>query len=183
VEIDKDKISIQPGDLVKGLVRWSVRADQCALYLDVLGQAVVVSRADPSGAACVFAAADCQVNPAGLWGPPGDTLVKEAATTQKARTRADNDMRQSFRFLLKGLGDNHGATRALAADQAGFSARRTETCAAYAREELHGFCALHLSEAWLYELNARIYADPAISKAALAGKPTASRTGATRANP
>jgi len=134
-----------------GLLRYEAAIPACPLVFDVLDGAVL---SPPQAGACVFAAADCQASPAGLWGPDGASLAKDSKSTERMRARAESDMVANFKELQARLKDAAKA-KDLARDQAGFSSQRQETCHDYSHEAAHGYCATKLTEARAAFLRAR----------------------------
>ena len=134
-----------------GPLRYGVDLEACPFSFDVLDGAVLVG---PLPNACVFQAADCMVDPAGLWGPRGASLgpdrIKEI---ERARASAEAAMREAFRNLLERASGNP-AVKAASRDQAGFTSLRSEICRDYLREDVHGFCALVLTQARALALKA-----------------------------
>jgi hypothetical protein len=158
VEINGDlPIAMHPDGHPDGLTRYQVDLQACPFSLDVLDGAVLVSK----GHACDFTAANCHVEPAGLWGPQGNTFspvrIKEM---EQARIRIESDMRANFRVLLSKAGKDKFAVKRIAAEQAGFSSDRETLCHAYALESVHGFCALEITRARVLTLLAQIEAAP-----------------------
>jgi hypothetical protein len=66
-----------------GVSRYEVEIETCPFSLDVLEGAVLVTRMPRT---CDFRAADCRADPAGLWGPPGNTIGPDQ-TKQLERER------------------------------------------------------------------------------------------------
>ena len=137
-------ITAKPLGQLSGAPRFEFELAACPIQFDVLDGAVFVAAVH---AACQFAAADCKVEAAGLWGPRGNSFtparIKEI---ERARTHAESRMRENFRELL-GRTKGREAVKAAASDQAGFTSSRAQICQDYAREEVHGFCALRITEA------------------------------------
>jgi hypothetical protein len=141
-----------------GLSRYEIELQACPLSFDVLDGAVLVSGLRPF---CDFVAADCRVQPNGLWGPPGNTINGERVKEmEKALVRAENDMRANFRALLAKAGKDRASVKAIAGEQAGFSSDREMICRDYARESTHGFCALRITEARNLALQAKLGSGP-----------------------
>ncbi|HET6379381.1 MAG TPA: hypothetical protein VFG05_13900 [Methylocella sp.] len=135
-----------------GALRYEADIAACPFSLDVLDGAVLVLR--PAGA-CDFAAADCRVDPAGLWGPRGETIGPEQVKVlERERGRAEANMRAGFHALLAAAGKDKEAVKKIAGEQAGFSSEREMTCRNYQREDAHGFCATKLTEARALALKA-----------------------------
>ncbi len=136
-----------------GLSRYEVAIAACPFAFEVLDGAVLVAR-DPKS--CAFAAAGCVVDPTGLWGPRGDPIdARQLEQWERARARAEASMRANFRALLASAGKDREAVKRIAGEQAGFSSERSVACATYAGEDVHGFCALRLTEARAIALQAR----------------------------
>jgi hypothetical protein len=150
-------IAMHPAGRPEGLTRYDVDLQACPFSIDVLEGAVLVSK----GHACDFTAADCHVEPAGLWGPQGNTFsparIKEM---EQARIRIESDMRANFRVLLSKAGKDKVSIKRIAGEQAGFSSDRETLCHAYALESVHGFCALEITRARVLALLAQLGAAP-----------------------
>jgi len=141
------------GRSAAGLSRYAAEIAACPFSFEVLDGAVLVAR-DPK--ACAFAAADCRVDPTGLWGPRADTIdERQIKQWERARVLAETSMRASFRALLASAGKDREAIKRIAREQAGFSSERSVACSSYAGEDLHGFCALRLTEVRAIALQAR----------------------------
>lgn len=137
----------------RGLLLYEVGIEACPFIFEVLDGAVLVTRGPQ---ACEFAAADCRVDPTGLWGPRGDSMgEKDIAQLEKARAQSETNMRANFRALLSSAGKDKQAVKEIAAEQAGFSSERAMICADYEREEVHGFCALKITQARVFDLQAQ----------------------------
>lgn len=135
-----------------GLERFEADIPACPIAFDILDGAVLVPT---QITACVFKAADCQTSPGGLWGPEGSSLVGEAATFAKERTQAQRAMGKALQGI-QALARESPAAANLVQDQTAFAGQRDETCRDYARESVHGFCALQLTEARTALLEARL---------------------------
>jgi hypothetical protein len=150
-------IVMHPDGRPEGLTRYKVDLQVCPFSVDVLEGAVLVSK----GSACDFTEADCHVDPAGLWGPQGNTIsqtrIKEM---EQQRLRIESDMRTDFKVLLSRAGKDKFSMKRIAAEQAGFSSERETVCHAYALESVHGFCALEITRARVLALLAQIGAAP-----------------------
>jgi hypothetical protein len=141
------------GRSAAGLSRYAAEIVACPFSFEVLDGAVLVAR-DPK--ACAFEAAGCRVDPTGLWGPRGDTIdERQIKQWERARMLAETSMRAGFRALLASAGKDREAIKRIAGEQAGFSSERSVACSGYAGEDLHGFCALQLTEARAIALQAR----------------------------
>lgn len=153
-----------------GLERFDADVPACPFAFDILDGAVLV----PSQiTACLFKAADCRTSPAGLWGPAGDSLEGEAAAIVKERAEAEKAMAKVVRAIEDRAKDNPDAA-SLARDQNAFAGQRDELCHDYAKESLHGYCALKATQARTALLETRLEA----LKAA-AAQATASEKGKT----
>jgi hypothetical protein len=129
--------------LPDGLERFDADVPACPFSFDILDGAVL---APSQITACVFKAADCQTSPGGLWGPDGASLVADAAKFGKERAEAEKAMAKLVRAIDDRAGDNPDAAD-LVRDQNGFASQRDEICRDYAKESVHGYCALRLTEA------------------------------------
>jgi hypothetical protein len=90
---------------------------------DVVDGAVLV----PSQiTACVFKAADCQTSPAGLWGPDGAQLEKDAAAIGKQRNEAEKAMARVVHAIDERAKENPDA--ATLHDQSAFAGQRDDAC-------------------------------------------------------
>ena len=135
-----------------GLERFEVKVPACPISFDVLDGAVLVPT---QISACVFKAADCQTAPGGLWGPEGGPLVGDAAKIVKERAEAEKTMGKLVR-AIEDRSENNAQAADLVRDQNGFAAQRDELCRDYAKESLHGYCALRVTEARTALLQARL---------------------------
>jgi hypothetical protein len=136
-----------------GLSRYQVDLQACPFSFDVLEGAILI----PKGHACDFTAADCHVDPAGLWGPQGNTISQTRAhDMEQARLHIETDMRANFRVLLSHAGKDKVSIKRIAGEQAGFSSERETLCHSYALESVHGFCALEITRARVLALLAQL---------------------------
>ncbi|MDB5593755.1 MAG: uncharacterized protein JWM36_716 [Hyphomicrobiales bacterium] len=134
-----------------GVLRYKAALPMCPITLDILDGAVSVS-----GEICAVTAADCSIDPSGLWGPPGGSIRgDQLPRIERARRQADEQTRASFKALLAATKDKT-ETKRIASGQAGFSSRREEVCTHYQRESVHGFCAARLTEARAFALRAEL---------------------------
>lgn len=139
-----------------GLMRFEADVSACPIAFDVIDGAVLV----PSQiTACVFKAADCRTSPGGLWGPDGASLAGEAATIVKERAEAEKAMAKIVRALEEKAKESPEAAD-LVRDQDGFAGQRDEICRDYAKESIHGYCALRITEARTVLLQTRLDALP-----------------------
>jgi hypothetical protein len=128
-----------------GAARWTVDVAACPFTVDILDGAVLVSS---TRASCEFKAADCRVNPIGLWGPEGDSIPeKRIKELERERVRAEVTMRANFKVLLRRAGKDKAAVRSIVGEQAAFSSEREMTCRDYAGEAIHGFCSAQITKA------------------------------------
>ncbi len=135
----------------EGLPRFKLQSSVCPIVFDVLNNALLV--VEPQ-APCVIEAAQCRLNPKGLWAPDGRGLVALSRDIEKERARAEGQVRDGFRLLgTRGDADDK---RAAAREQAGFSSEREQVCREFSREGNHGFCAAKITEAKAASLRARL---------------------------
>jgi hypothetical protein len=151
-----------------GVSRYEVEIETCPFSLDVLEGAVLVSRTPRT---CDFRAAGCRVDPAGLWGPPGNAIgPDQTKQLERERGRVDSAMLARFHALLTSAGKNKEAIKQIASEQAGFSSEREVICRNYLREDIHGYCALRITQARAlalqaaFEDRAKAGAKPAMAK-------------------
>ncbi len=152
-----------------GLLRFEADVPACPFSFDVLDGAAL---APSQITACVFKAADCQTGPGGLWGPDGASLVGDAAKFVKERAEAEKAMAKAVRAVQDRAADSPEAAD-LIRDQNGFAGQRDDICRDYAKESIHGYCALRVTEARTALLETRLHelAAAAAGKAA-SEKPT-----------
>ena len=142
-----------------GLPRYELEAPICPMVFDVLDGALLVSApAQP----CVIEAAQCRIDPRGLWGPDSRTLATQAKDIERNRTRAESAVREGYKTLTAKASTPD--QRMIAREQAGFSSERELVCREYQREGSHGFCAAKLTEARAAELRARLGGGQAADK-------------------
>ena len=150
--IAEGAIQARFGGRPNGVSRYEVDIPACPFFLEVLDGAVLVTR---SPRTCEFREVQCRVDPAGLWGPPGNSIGPDQAKQfERERGRAESDMRANFRALLTGAGKDKEAIKKIAGEQAGFSSAREMTCRTYLKEDVHGYCALRLTQARALALQA-----------------------------
>ena len=160
-----------------GLERFEAKVPACPISFDVLDGAVL---APTQITACVFKAADCQTAPGGLWGPDGASLVGDAAKIVKARAVAEKAMGKILHTIEDRAADSTQAANVVR-DQNGFAAQRDELCRDYAKESVHGYCALRVTEARVALLQTRLDelgSTPASKAASEKGKKAKSKKGA-----
>ena len=152
-----------------GLERFEADVPACPFSFDVLDGAAL---APSQITACVFKAADCQTGPGGLWGPDGASLVGDAAKFAKERAEAEKAMAKAVR-AIQDRSANSPEAADLMRDQNGFAGQRDDLCRDYAKESVHGYCALRLTQARTALLETRLneFAAAAAPKAA-SEKPT-----------
>lgn len=151
-----DPIEAKPLGRPKGLLRYGVDIEACPFSFDVYEGAVLITH---EGKACDFVAADCRVDPSGFWGPAGSSIDdKQIKQFESARGRAEASMRAQFHALVASLGKDKDAVKKIASEQAGFSSEREVACRNYASEDVHGFCALRLTQGRGFALQAALEA-------------------------
>ena len=117
---------------------------------------VVAAGADAHGARSLKAkAADCQTAPGGLWGPDGASLVGDGEKIVKERTMAEKAMGKILHNIEDRAQETPQAAELLR-DQKGFAGQRDELCRDYAKESVHGYCALRVTEARVALLRTRL---------------------------
>ncbi|MBV1700582.1 MAG: hypothetical protein KGQ46_02035 [Hyphomicrobiales bacterium] len=156
--VSGEALHADPVPSASGILHYRVSVPACPFEFDVLAGAVLVS---PTGKTCKVVAADCAVDPSGMWGPPASSQgPREAKANETARAHAELEMREQFRALMRRTHGNANL-QAAATEQAGFSSRRTTICRNYARDSVQDFCALKLTEARAIEINQLVRAAPA----------------------
>jgi hypothetical protein len=135
-----------------GLERFEAAVPACPFSFDVVDGAAL---APSQITACVFKAADCQTSPGGLWGPDGASLVGDAAKFAKERLEAEKAMAKLVHAISDRAKDSPEAAD-LVRDQNGFAGQRDEICKDYVKENVHGYCALRLTEARVALLETRL---------------------------
>ncbi|MCW2272537.1 hypothetical protein GJ654_00435 [Rhodoblastus acidophilus] len=151
---DDGPIKLKALGAPEGANRFELQSSACPMLIDVLGGALRVTT--PFGA-CVFFAADCRADVAGLWGPPGSAFSdSQNKTFDRERAGLEKSAQARFRALLARYKKQPDLAKDLVKDQADFGAMRARTCRDYDREETHGFCALRLTEARDLALQTRI---------------------------
>lgn len=154
VDVASGPIALEAAGKPAGVTRYAVRLPACAFHIDVLDGAVLAGR---DGGACDFSAADCRVNPTGLWGEPASEITpKRAKEIEQQRRGTERAMLENYKAWIKTAGKDKALVRRIARQQAGFSSRREELCRSYAREPEHGYCALLATQAWDLSLAARV---------------------------
>ncbi|HEY3621562.1 MAG TPA: hypothetical protein VGL12_04040 [Roseiarcus sp.] len=135
-----------------GLERFEAKVPACPIAFDVLDGAVLVPT---QITACVFKAADCQTTPGGLWGPDGASLAGDAANLVKERAAAERAMGKILHIIEDRAEDSTQAADVVR-DQNGFAGQRDQLCRDYAKESVHGYCALRVTEARAALLQTRL---------------------------
>jgi hypothetical protein len=134
-----------------GVPRYRLEAPICPIVFEVLdGAFVVVEPTEP----CVVEAAQCRIDPRGLWGPDAATVAAKAKEIEKARGAAERAVREGYRTLT--AKSDAVEQRSIAREQAGFSAERETICRDFQREGQMGFCAARITEARAAALRVRL---------------------------
>lgn len=175
VEVEGGPFTATPQGRSEGLKRYSISIPACPFTFVVLDSAILATvaegaapvqpaqasrpdnRAGNTAGMCAFTNADCVVHIGGVWGPGGGAI--NAAETQnilKARTSAEKNALANYRALIAQAGKDRQKVRAIAAEQASFSSKRSELCFDYDREDVHGFCSARLTEARAVALRAQL---------------------------
>ena len=146
-----------------GLLKFKIESEACPFEISVLDGSLVAVHRDVRASTglgagtCEFKEKDCRGYLAGIWGPGGRTIGKnEAQGIEKVRGEAERNARSNFRVLLRRASGDRPRVREVAAEQAGFSALREETCRDYLREHQHGFCASRITQARAVALAAQM---------------------------
>ncbi|MGY2050896.1 hypothetical protein [Methylobacterium sp. JK268] len=136
-----------------GVTRFASADPVCPLRMEILeGSVLVTPLTEPD--VCVFQAIDCATTPKGLWGPGPAALVPRAQEFDSARGAADRSVRENYKVMTQRA--RREDVRPIVAEQAAFSADREQMCRAYAREGVHGFCHLRVTEARVLSLATRL---------------------------
>ncbi len=147
-----EPLKLKPLGAPDGVQRFVLDSSACPLQFDVLNGALRAT--SPSGA-CVFAQADCHVDAVGLWGPSGDSFSESRKKNiERERAALEKEARAHFRALLHRYRKDKPAAQAIVREQAAFAAERAQSCRDYDHEDTLGFCALRLTEARDYRLQA-----------------------------
>ncbi|WP_156323363.1 hypothetical protein [Bosea sp. AAP35] len=134
-----------------GVPRYRLEASICPIVFDVLdGAFLVVEPAQP----CIVEAAACRIDPRGLWGPDARTLPARAKEIESARGVAERAVREGYRVLTAKA--DAVEQRAIAREQASFSAERELVCRSFLREGQLGFCGARMTEARAASIRARL---------------------------
>ncbi|WP_420103779.1 hypothetical protein [Bosea sp. (in: a-proteobacteria)] len=161
VSFGEAPVPVTPLGRPAGVPRYRLEASICPIVFDVLdGAFLVVEPREP----CVVEAAQCRIDPRGLWGADLAGVAAQAKAIEKARGTAERAVREGYRTLTARA--NAVDQRGVAREQAGFSGEREMTCRDYQREAQYGFCTARLTEARAAELRARLGLDTAPKPAA-----------------
>jgi len=145
VDLSAQPIALVPAEKPAGVTRYRLELPSCPFSVDILNGAVNAVR---EGGACEFKAADCRVDPAGLWGQPANEIgPKRTKEILSERHRAEQAVREQFKEWIRSAGHDRALVTRIAREQAVFSSRREELCRSYQRETEHGYCALMFTEA------------------------------------
>jgi hypothetical protein len=134
-----------------GVPRYKLEASACPIVFDVLNGAMLV--VEPTSP-CVIEAAQCRIEPRGLWGPDSRTLTARAREIESSRGTAERAVREGYRVLTAKA--DAVEQRIIAREQAGFSAERAQICRDFQREGQLGFCGARVTEARAASLRARL---------------------------
>ncbi len=151
----EEAVALTARGRVDGLLRYELGAPACPIIADLVEGALWVR--GPVGA-CVIEAADCRVDPRGLWGPDPAALAPLARAIEQDRGRADREVRENYKALTERARPQD--VRAVVSEQAAFSAERETLCRSYAREASHGFCNARFTQARAAQLAARLGGTP-----------------------
>ncbi len=109
VEMPDMPLALTPAAKPNGVTRYAAALEGCPIEFDVLEGAILVS---PVAKACEFAAADCRVDPAGLWGQPANEIgPARAKEIERARGPAEQAMRNHFRAWNEAVGKDRDMVR------------------------------------------------------------------------
>ncbi len=128
VDVSETPLKLTPREGDAGLRRYRVDFPACPFSFDVLDGAILVSN---EGGACEIKAADCRVDPTGLWGEK-DFDEKRGKQMLGTRARVEKTVRADFRELYVKNKKDKPLRKLLVREQAGFSSRREEICRNYA---------------------------------------------------
>ena len=153
VEVAGGNISLHPAVRHEGLVSYDVELESCPFAIDILDSAALAR-----GKVCDFTAADCRVDPAGVWGPaPSQLSPADDKNIEHMRSESETEARALFRARLEANKQNRSRIKELARDQAGFSSARAEICRDFAGEDKHGFCASRITQARAVALSTQLH--------------------------
>ena len=149
-----------------GVPRYKLEAPICPIVFDVLdGAFLVVEPTEP----CIVQAAQCRIDPRGLWGPDARVVAGQAKEIEKARGSAERAVREGYRTLT--AKSDAVEQRVVAREQAGFSAEREMICRDFQREGQFGFCGARITEARAASLRSRLGLNTEAKPAAAKPKP------------
>ena len=151
---------LTPRGRPEGLARYELAVPACPIAADLVDGALWVRGSAP---ACLVEAADCRIDPRGLWGPEPAALVALARPIEQDRSQADRTVRENYKALAQRAKPHE--VRTVVSEQAAFSAERETLCRSYAREAAHGFCNARFTEARAAELAARLGLAAAVTAA------------------
>ena len=143
VDVSETPLKLTPREGDAGLRRYRVEFPACPFSFDVLDGAILVSN---EGGACEIKAADCRIDPTGLWGEK-DFDEKRGKQMLGTRARVEKTVRADFRELYVKNKKDKPLRKLLVREQAGFSSHREEICRNYLQEADYGYCALRVTEA------------------------------------
>jgi hypothetical protein len=146
-------MSLKPLGRPAGIPRYELEASACPIVFDVLDGALLATGPTQP---CMIEAAQCRIDPLGLWAPDGRGLVADAQNIERARARAELSVREGYKSLTARA--SVPDQRMIAREQAGFSSERELICRDFLREGTHGFCAARITEARAAELQQRLAA-------------------------
>ncbi len=163
VTIPGAPFSVESDGRADGLLQFKANVNACPFTFAVLDGAVMVTHNGSKistglgAGTCEIKADDCRGHLAGFWGPPGGGIGPgEAKSIETTRGQAERNARANFKTLIRNARNDREKVKVLAADQAGFSARREEVCRDYLREFQHGYCASRYTEARAVSLAAQL---------------------------
>ncbi|WP_029032144.1 DUF1311 domain-containing protein [Salinarimonas rosea] len=151
----EEGVALSPVTPLGRYARYRLAAPACPVVVTLFADAAILWHEG----FCTFEAADCRVDPNGVWGPRADALPTDPVRLERDLAEADEAVRAAFRTLAeRSEGD---ALRAVLAEQAGFSAERVTACARYEGEERQGLCAARWTQARAAGLQERLGTTPA----------------------
>ncbi len=134
-------IEAKPQGDPDGPPRYVADIPACPFAFDALSESVL---APQQTTACVFAAADCQANPSGLWGPDVFTLAAETTALAEARQRAEKSIVAHVNALIARKATTQSD---ISKEMGDFAASREQVCRDYEDESTSDFCHTELTEA------------------------------------
>ena len=155
--------AVEPDGRQDGLLQFKANVNACPFTFAVLDGAIMVTHNGSristglGAGTCEIKEEDCRGHLAGFWGPHGGGIgAAEGKSIESTRGQADKDARANFRTLIRNARADRAKVKEIAADQAGFSARREEMCRDYLREHQHGYCASRYTQARAVALAAQL---------------------------